>query len=50
VADPHAPLYPDSFRYVTWAEEIPLPQLPDEGGWRENDCFDAYDSVTGIGF
>lgn len=27
-----------------------MPRLPAEGGWRENYCFDAYDSAADLGF
>jgi hypothetical protein len=36
--------------HTSWEDELPVPELPDDPTWRENFCFDGYDSKRNIGF
>ncbi|HTT83795.1 MAG TPA: hypothetical protein VMF67_09970 [Rhizomicrobium sp.] len=35
---------------TSWEDELPVPELPDDPTWRENFCFDGYDSKRDVGF
>lgn len=35
---------------TSWEDELPVPALPDDPTWRENFCFDGYDSARDVGF
>jgi hypothetical protein len=35
---------------VKWADELPVPSLPEDPTWRENFCFDGYDRDRDVGF
>ena len=35
---------------TSWEDELPVPELPPDPAWRENFCFDGYDSTRDIGF